>query len=400
MKLTYNYKSLVFLIILIFISLWLFSPILHAKESFEFLLKDILNIKVTSNNLKFQYSIAIGIDDDNKKVGYIVEWRNLVTNQSNVTINYNSFTNGNVNLLFNLMQTGVINEIKKQIGKFIIVENSIGFNIYDKNTKDPLKYLLISNLKLDLLYEIKGRSVSIWTVDNLERILIIQTSEKGASIYINGKFVGLSPLKITFKGRVSITIRVEKEGYSPQEISITLKKTGENKINIDLGPFDNFERILKIKSYPSIDSKVYYNNVLIGSTPLTFVIKGKTSGYITLKKNNLSISTYFDGSKSGEYEIPIYFDAEIRKITILSNEKDSILIIEGKPIDFLPFTFEYYGEKYFIGQIKTKSKMSSPFLIYANPNETKVIKISLSKSIVKKTYTLFQIIQKLFKEIL
>jgi len=376
-----------------------FSPLAYAKESIEFLLQDILVVKVTLNNESFKYTIAVGINDDNKKIGYIVEWQNLVTKQKKVTLNYNSFTNNNAALLFSLMQTGLTNEIKKQIGKFIIIENNLGFNIHNKSTRDPLKLQLISNLKLDLLYEIKGTAVSLWAVDNLERTLIIETSENGASIYINEKFVGLSPLKVTFKGRVTITIRAEKKGFLTQEIVLSLKKVGENKILIELNPFDNLDRIIKIRSFPSTDAEVYFNDIFIGSTPLTYTIKGNTIGIITLKKNNLSTSIYIDGTKSGEYEIPVYFDSEIRKISFITDEKDAVLFINGKPFDFIPCTFEFYGEQYFIGQVKTKTKISSYFLIYANPNESKVMKIFLNRTIIKKTFEIFDFFKRLFLKI-
>jgi len=390
-------NKLVYYILIFTFALSFFSNILFAKETIEFILLDIFIVNFSVNNMNYQYSVAVGLDDNNKRIGYIVEWKNLSTKQGNVTVNYNSFTNNNVNLLFSLMQSGLFNEIKKQIGKFIIIENNTGFNFYDKKSKDPIKLNIISTLKLDLLYEIKGRNVSNWYIDNFERILILQTSVKNASIYINDKFVGLSPLKLTFKGRVTVKIRAEKEGYETKEMVLTLKKTGENKIFIDLGEFDNLDRIIKIRCYPSFDANVFYNDIPIGHAPITHTIKGKTSGIITLKKNNISTSIYFDGSKNGEYEINLYFDAEPRKIEFLSTTKDSVLFLNGKSIDFLPYTLEYFGEKYFIGQIKSKTKISPTFLVWANPNESKFIKVSLDKYINKNIKKFFYIILNLIQ---
>lgn len=82
----------------------------------------------------------------------------------------------------------------------------------------------------------------------MERTIIINIDVSGAFVYINGKYVGKTPLKLKFKGRVDLKIRIELEGYEKKEINVQLTKREDTLLNINLKKLDienqtdNFER--------------------------------------------------------------------------------------------------------------------------------------------------------------
>ncbi len=122
---------------------------------------------------------------------------------------------------------------------------------------------------------------------NLERNLeaklgtiSIQSSPMGASIFIDGEFAGTTPkfVREIKTGKRQITL--EKEGYasSTRTIDVLYDKTAE--YNFELNP----GRLVTIKSEPG-EADVYLNEVLLGTSPVSFNLDYTKNNKIKISKS-------------------------------------------------------------------------------------------------------------------
>lgn len=120
----------------------------------------------------------------------------------------------------------------------------------------------------------------------------VQSSPLGASIFIDGEYVGSTPkfVRDIKVGQRKITL--EKEGYasSSKVVNVIYDKTAEYDFVLVLG------RQLTIKTEPET-ADVYLNNVIIGQSPVVFYLD--YSKYNKIKINKDGYHTVFDEIPQG-----------------------------------------------------------------------------------------------------
>lgn len=108
--------------------------------------------------------------------------------------------------------------------------------------------------------------------------VLIETVPSKVSIIRDNKRIGETPMVLNDLAFGTYNIRLERSGYSPQDVSFTINSVRPQKITTKLA--SNIGTV-QITSYPS-RARIYHNNKYIGMTPLnaefhdgkhTFVLK-------------------------------------------------------------------------------------------------------------------------------
>ncbi len=96
--------------------------------------------------------------------------------------------------------------------------------------------------------------------------LEVESKPSGASIYIDGRFLGYTP----YTGDVSVgrhTITLQLAGYQPYETTVNITPNKITKISASLKPIPYYQGTLYITSSPS-NAEVYINGERKGRTPI------------------------------------------------------------------------------------------------------------------------------------
>jgi hypothetical protein len=96
--------------------------------------------------------------------------------------------------------------------------------------------------------------------------LVVESKPSGASIYIDGRFLGYTP----YTGDVSPgrhTITLQLPGYQPYETTINITPNKTTKIGVTLKPITSYQGAFYITSTPS-NAEVYINGERKGRTPI------------------------------------------------------------------------------------------------------------------------------------
>ncbi|MCD6449891.1 MAG: PEGA domain-containing protein, partial [Thermotogaceae bacterium] len=127
-----------------------------------------------------------------------------------------------------------------------------------------------------------------YTLRPKKTTLKIYTNPEGASVYLNGKYQGISPLTIEKSEQpIKGTIKITKKGYEEESIDVYVKARKEKIINETLKKII----LLDIKTVPS-GAKVYLDDNYIGETPLyekVAVKEGLKKGLLVIKKAKYEI---------------------------------------------------------------------------------------------------------------
>ena len=169
-----------------------------------------------------------------------------------------------------------------------------------------------------------------------ETRITIQTSPDKATVLIDGKKVGKSPLGGEYSSG-SYVVKAEKEGYFPAWKGVVVKEGETTKVEMSLKPIVTS---VLLETSPSVKADVTFNGKVIGQTPV--VIRDLDCGSYTAR---LSAPGYFPKEISWDVkdERPQKIIAEMRKntgnITITRCVNGATVKVNGKNCGVLPYTF-------------------------------------------------------------
>lgn len=95
--------------------------------------------------------------------------------------------------------------------------------------------------------------------------LVIQTMTEGARIYVDGKFVGKTPLPEPLRLRPGRhRLKATKSGFSTMELKFRIRPGRQTELPLELLPFSGL-----VKFTSNIEgAEVYLDNKMVGNTPL------------------------------------------------------------------------------------------------------------------------------------
>jgi len=157
--------------------------------------------------------------------------------------------------------------------------------------------------------------------------LTVKSSPSGASLYIDGAYVGQTPITLNLEsGRHKILLRAE--GY--EDYTDTIYLYSNKTVNISLVAKNAY---LKVKSDPG-DASVYIDGVYVGQTPLSLtLLSGKHSvkiikeGYLTVEKE-IVLSA---GEKS---KLNVTLQPEAARVYIETNPAGARIFVDGYDLGY------------------------------------------------------------------
>ncbi len=138
---------------------------------------------------------------------------------------------------------------------------------------------------IEITYEPKDKTEYSVELEKLSKKVVINSEPEGAEIFLNGNYVGITPLeeKLYFDKNQKYVFIIKKEGYYPAKVTVSYKPKNKTEYIVKL---KKLKKEVTIKSEPS-NAEVYLNGKYIGLTPLknTFYFNEKKQYVLELRKD-------------------------------------------------------------------------------------------------------------------
>ncbi|AKI98243.1 hypothetical protein IX53_03920 [Kosmotoga pacifica] len=169
-------------------------------------------------------------------------------------------------------------------------------------------------------------------------LLTITSDPSNAEVYINGDYVGRTPLKVKVSKGVH-RIEIKKEGY--QDYSILKNITGSGSIAIKLVKVQPREGIVYL-NYTQDRVNIYVDGVFYGVSPSVLKLEAGTH-YITATKEGYEAQEYRLIINAGsEYYLNIILRPKLKPVIleITTDPPDARVFINGNEIGRSPVTID------------------------------------------------------------
>jgi len=163
--------------------------------------------------------------------------------------------------------------------------------------------------------------------------LAIQTDPSGASIYVDGRSVGVSPYEGKALPPGTFRVRLAKEGYESWEKEVAVEIAKRVEILAYLKPIDGS---LEILSEPS-GAKVSMNGKEIGETPLTVSRVQPGEHVIRIVKEEYASYEERMNVKGTNRTIRASLQRMTGELLVSTEPEDSSIYIDGKAVGTSPF---------------------------------------------------------------
>jgi hypothetical protein len=119
--------------------------------------------------------------------------------------------------------------------------------VYGAPESEPL-FKGTTVLFVGALLALVGAGAWIYSTTDLSARLAVNTNPVGASVFVNGRLAGATPLSVGGLKQGGYTLRIEKEGFAPLikniqlagadlELRESLKRNGMGSLNVDIRPY-------------------------------------------------------------------------------------------------------------------------------------------------------------------
>ena len=163
--------------------------------------------------------------------------------------------------------------------------------------------------------------------------LNVNSIPKEATVTINGKVKGTTPLTIQNMLIGDYSIEVSKSGYDQIQKSITINEEQTTQINENF----NSSKFIQITSTPSC-TDVYLDGKLIGKTPLKISVSfDKHNFEITDGKKTVNQEITINNESSSVLNFELYECNSVKSIS--SNPSGATVLVNGKNIGVTPLTY-------------------------------------------------------------
>lgn len=205
-----------------------------------------------------------------------------------------------------------------------------------KNGYIPLEYVMPINIESSKVYKLTltgGANGNPAVTDDLKtEFVVFETNPTGASVYINDKLKGVSPLTVPLQ-----------EGDYLCRIELSLHKVLEFDLNVVAGNTINIYKTLEeLDIYGKINIKtdefadIYLDNQKIGAATYSgkiiegvHIIEIRAENYKTLTKEILIVA-------NRDYNIERYLEAKLGTISIQSFPTGASILIDGEYVGTTP----------------------------------------------------------------
>ena len=182
---------------------------------------------------------------------------------------------------------------------------TIGKNYNIKITKENYKQINETIFITENVYKLP-----VYNLEKLEKILPIITEPTNATIEIDGKYIGISPISYKFTIGKNYNIKITKENYKPINETIFIT---ENTNKLPVYNLEKLEKILPIITEPS-NARIYIDDNYIGISPISYKFTiGKNYNIKITKENYKPINE------------TIFITENVNKLPVYNLEKDIVL---------------------------------------------------------------------------
>ena len=123
-----------------------------------------------------------------------------------------------------------------------------------------------------------------YTLEKLKAVLKIVSTPEKVKVYLNGKYLGETPLKISKDSQIRGKLTLMKKGYKIYEKYVSVNIGSLKEIKVKLKAIVK----LKIQSEPE-NAEILVNGKFVGKTPSELELEGGSKIEITLKKRGYKI---------------------------------------------------------------------------------------------------------------
>ena len=208
---------------------------IHELDRFDLLERDRVNDILTEQ--KFSFSDCT-TDECYMRAGQMLSVQKLVAGQV-----------GKVGAIYSIyarvidVTSGKVTDMER------VKANSIG-EVYDQGVPRLVEALFSSDLPPEFIQK--------------QGVIAFEVSERGADVFVDGEFIGKTPVTPYPVRTGEYTVRVIKDGFTSQNREVTVYADQTTRVSFDLEPAMGY---LHINSQPS-GANVFTDGDFIGTTPI------------------------------------------------------------------------------------------------------------------------------------
>lgn len=116
----------------------------------------------------------------------------------------------------------------------------------------------------------------------------IDTDPPGASVYLSGRLIGVTPLEDTVEGD-SAQLRIQKSGYVPLDTAFGVGSEKQVDLSVQLTE-EASQTALSVSTVPT-GASVHLNGERIGTTPLDYAVEGSAARVRVQKEGYVPVDT-------------------------------------------------------------------------------------------------------------
>ena len=165
----------------------------------------------------------------------------------------------------------------------------------------------------------------------------VTTNPSGARLFLDGKLMGASPIKLNIVRSGIHTLRAEKDFYHPVEKSVKIKDEQKLTLNLALAPA--FARLM-INTHPD-SAQFLLDGIEKGLSPYIIEHLSPGSYQISLRKPwYVPYDTTVTVREGHDINLNIKLTADFGYVTVSTNPPNAAILIDGKNKGNAPQTFK------------------------------------------------------------
>ncbi|ACS33484.1 DUF2341 domain-containing protein [Thermococcus gammatolerans] len=170
------------------------------------------------------------------------------------------------------------------------------------------------------------------TLTSAQGYLTVHTSPSGAKVYVDGKYIGTTPIENYQLSIGHHVVKLSKDGYISQEVGVLINPEETTKINRALVPE---HATLTIESEPS-GARVYINSVNRGKTPLSLNLSPGTYSVEVALEGYKPYKTSVSLNGGDKRTISATLTPLPASLTIVSSPAEAKVYIDGSYVGTTP----------------------------------------------------------------
>ncbi|QDA31598.1 PEGA domain-containing protein [Thermococcus indicus] len=205
--------------------------------------------------------------------------------------------------------------------------------------------------------------------------LTIYSSPSGAEVYLNGTYIGTTPVENHKLDVGTYEIEIKKESYSQYTQKVTINPGETTTLNVNL---NELPASLRIESTPS-GAEVYINGDYYGTTPIETTLSAGTYTIRITKQDYEDYTTKITLEAGGEKKLTATLTPKFGYLTVTSSPSGAEVYVDSNYIGTTPL--EDYklstGEHSVV--VKKNDYQDYETTVTIEPGKTEKLEVTLSK---------------------